>query len=273
MLEASLTPDPLATPPLSKSPSTPGEPVPSSRPGRPKPQTIALDGPAGAGKSTIGQLLAQRLGYRFVDTGAMYRAFTWLTIQKGLDPTDEVALSALAAKASVEITQPTVSDGRAYSVLVEGKDITRELHSSQVEARVTLVSRVPGVQKAMIERQRLLAEAGKVVMAGRDSGTLVLPEAELKVYLLASVEERARRRYRELRGRAQQVEWADVRDGMVRRHKTDSDRATSRHRIAADAQIVDTDNLTIKEVLQEIERLMEPDVPPLESQHPGRPSP
>lgn len=216
-----------------------------------------MDGPSGVGKSVVGRMLAQRLGYRFVDTGAMYRALTWLAIQRGLDPEDQEALARLAQEAHIRITRPTIDDGRPYSVFVRGRDVTWAIRGPEVEALVSMVSRAPRVRKALVAQQRLMAQDGGVVMAGRDIGTVVLPQAELKVYLIASPEERALRRFRELRDRGEEVDWEALRDEMARRDKIDSERAHSPLRPAGDACIVDTENRTIEEVLKEIERLLE----------------
>ncbi|MDP2934994.1 MAG: (d)CMP kinase [Dehalococcoidia bacterium] len=223
----------------------------------PNPPVIAIDGPSGVGKSVVGKVLAQRLGYGFVDTGAMYRALTLVAIQRGIGPTDEQALIGLAQETQILITRPTVDDGRAYSVFVQGQDVTWEIRSSEVEAQVSFVSRVPGVRDALVAQQRLMAEAGRVVMVGRDIGTVVVASAGLKVYLTASPEERARRRYKELQERGEAVDWEVLRQEMDRRDKIDSGRAHSPLRPAEDAHIVDTENRAIQEVVAEIERLLE----------------
>ncbi|HLB12105.1 MAG TPA: (d)CMP kinase [Dehalococcoidia bacterium] len=221
-----------------------------------KPLPIAIDGPSGVGKSVVGRCLAQRLGYAFVDTGAMYRALTWLALDRGVDPNDQEGLSRLAAETDITITRPTMDDGRPYSVFVQGRDVTWAIRRPEVEAQVSLVSRVPGVRDALVSQQRVMAEAGGVVMVGRDIGTVVLPRAPLKVYLVASPEERAMRRFRELRERGEEVDWEALRDEMARRDKIDSERAHSPLRPAEDAHIVDTENRTVEEVVEEIERLL-----------------
>lgn len=205
----------------------------------------------------VGKALAQRLGYGFVDTGAMYRALTLVAIQRGIGPTDEQALIGLAQETQILITRPTVDDGRAYSVFAQGQDVTWEIRSSEVEAQVSFVSRVPGVRDALVAQQRLMAEAGRVVMVGRDIGTVVVARAGLKVYLTASPEERARRRYKELQERGEAVDMEVLRQEMDHRDNIDSGRAHSPLRPAEDAHIVDTENRAIQEVVAEIERLLE----------------
>ncbi|MCS7207697.1 MAG: (d)CMP kinase, partial [Dehalococcoidia bacterium] len=154
---------------------------------------IALDGPVAAGKTAVGKALAQRLGWRFLDTGAMYRAVAWAAWQRGISPSDGDALTALANTLTIELV-----NGPDPRWLVDGQDVTPFLRLPQVEAIVSQVSAVPGVRRALVARQRALAQEGNIIVAGRDIGTVVLPDAPLKVFLLASVETRAMRRWREL---------------------------------------------------------------------------
>src|SRR5436305_14557757 len=160
-----------------------------------RPRHIAIDGPAGSGKSTVGEQLAQRLGYLYVDTGAMYRAIAWLALQKGVNLQDSPALRQLARQAQIVISHPTVEDGRQYTVTVDGCDVTWAIRDSQVTRAVPLVSSHSEVRAILIAQQRVLARQGRVVMVGRDIGAVVLPDAELKIYLTASLDERDRRRF------------------------------------------------------------------------------
>ena len=213
----------------------------------PKPSIITIDGPVAAGKSTIGRLLAQRLGYRFVDTGEMYRALTWKAIKLNINLEDEEALGRLASNTKIELS----STGDCY-VLVNGQDVTPNIHNFEVEAGVSPVAKVAKVREVLVKKQRRLAQKGKIVMAGRDIGTTVLPHAELKVYLVASVEERARRRYLELIERGKITDYQAILADLVRRDGIDSERAISPLQPASDARIIDTDGLSPQQVLSEI---------------------
>ena len=221
-----------------------------------KPSTIALDGPAASGKSTIGELLAQRLGYLHLDTGAMYRAVTWIALQQGIDIADEEAITALAESVEINITRPTADDGRQYTVFANGQDVTWQIRRPEVDANVSPVSAYPGVRQALTDQQRRIGRQGRIVMMGRDIGTVVLPEAHLKVYLEATVEERARRRYQEIRERGEETDYDEVLAAMRRRDKIDSEREAAPLRPADDAIIIDTTGLSIAEVLVKVEELV-----------------
>lgn len=218
---------------------------------------IAIDGPAASGKSTLGRRLADWLGYLFLDTGVMYRAITWLVLQQGITVKDEQAVTALAEQISIDIRPPSVRDGRACDVIVDGRDITWEARSASVDANVSAVSAYPGVRKAMSEQQRRIGQRGEVVMVGRDIGTVVLPEAELKVYLDASATERARRRFEELRRRGVETTLHDVLSAVLERDRIDSTRDIAPLRVAPDAVLIDSEKLTAEEVFQQVRRLYE----------------
>ncbi|MBI3977811.1 MAG: (d)CMP kinase [Chloroflexi bacterium] len=218
--------------------------------------TIAIDGPVAAGKSTVGRLLAERLGYRYVDTGAYYRALTWLALRRGVDPEDEASLADLARSARIQIQRPTVPDGRAYTVLVDGQDVTWAIRSPEVEGVVSIVARQPSVRRVLVEQQRELAQAGQVVMVGRDIGTVVLPDAELKIFLSASAEERAARRYCELATRAEPASYRQILEDLRQRDQIDRERAVGPLRPADDAQVVDTDGLSVEQVIDRIQQLI-----------------
>jgi cytidylate kinase len=211
---------------------------------------IAIDGPAASGKSTLGHKLAQALGYLYFDTGVMYRAVTWLALCRGIDIDDEGAITLLAEQVKIDVRPPSTQDGRAYDVIVDGQDITWEIRLPQVDANVSPVSAYAGVRKALTAQQRRIGKRGSVVMVGRDIGTVVLPEAELKIYLDASVEERARRRYQELRGRGEPADYDHILQAMRKRDQIDSNRKVAPLRPAEDAQILCSDGLDADQVLQ-----------------------
>ena len=144
------------------------------------PKIIAIDGPAASGKSTLGQRLAQALGYLYFDTGVMYRAVTWLALRRGVEICDEAAITRLAEQAQIDVRPPSVEDGRAYDVIVDGQDITWDIRRPEIDGNVSPVSAYAGVRKALSAQQRRIGKRGKVVMVGRDIGTVILPNAELK---------------------------------------------------------------------------------------------
>lgn len=211
---------------------------------------IAIDGPAASGKSTLGQKLAQALGYLYFDTGVMYRAITWLALKQGLEISDEAAITQLAESTPIDVRPPSVQDGRAYDVILDTQDITWEIRSAEVEAHVSPVSAYAGVRKALSAQQRRIGMRGEVVMVGRDIGTVVLPNADIKIYLDASVEERARRRHEELRQRGEPADYEVILQAMRRRDQIDSNRQVAPLRAAKDAFILCSDGLDIEQVLE-----------------------
>jgi len=189
---------------------------------------IAIDGAAASGKSTIGSILARRLGYLYFDTGVMYRAVTWAALEQGISIEDEAAVTALAELLLIEVVPATQDDGRQYTVYADGQDVTWAIRQPAVDAAVSPVSAYSGVRRALTEQQRRIAAHGRIVMVGRDIGTVVLPQAALKLYMKASVEERARRRYLECRARGENTTYQDVLSSMQRRDQIDSERALAR---------------------------------------------
>ncbi len=216
-----------------------------------RPHVIAIDGPVAAGKTSVGCLLARRLRYHFVDTGLMYRAVTWLALQRKANLDDASALADLARHAGIEL-KPAPRRAGGSAVMVDGRDITARLRTQRVERAVSIVSRVRGVRSALVRMQRRLARDGGVVMVGRDIGTVVLPHADVKVYLLASPEERARRRCQEMRQTGHGASYAIILKDIRRRDRLDSERVVSPLRQAADARVIDTDGLTLEQVVDEI---------------------
>jgi len=216
------------------------------------PRTIAIDGPAGAGKSTIGALVAERLGYLFLDTGAMYRAVALAAKRRGIDPDDAERLAQLVHEVRVLIGPPTKRDGRAYTVLLDGDDVTWAIREADIDRSVSQVARVQAVREAMVVQQRALAGRGRLVMVGRDIGTVVLPKADRKIYLTASAAERAKRREEELRSRGEVRPRQELLQEILRRDKLDSERVVAPLKAAADAIIVQTDGLAVGQALDKV---------------------
>ena len=198
---------------------------------------VALDGPASSGKSSVGAAAAARLGYRFCDTGLLYRAVTWLALRRGVSEAETARLEALVAEVEL-IPDPA---GRLAHVSVDGEDVTRVVHGPEVDAAVSAISRVPELRARLLERQRQIAADGRIIMAGRDIGTVVLPRADLKLFLDASIEERARRRIDERGTDPEGSEAGEIRAQLRRRDEMDATRAAAPLRVAPDAIVIKTD--------------------------------
>jgi cytidylate kinase len=211
---------------------------------------IAIDGPAASGKTVIGAEVAQRLGYRFLDTGAMYRAVTWAALQAELDISDEAAIAVFAETVRVELADNEREGGRV--VLVDGQNATPHFREPAVEAAVSLVARVPRVREALVRIQRQEAASGRIVMAGRDIGSVVLPEARVQVYLDASRDVRARRRAEQLTHAGAAADLDTLVADLARRDGIDSSREASPLTAAPEAVIINTDDLSIEEVVRRI---------------------
>lgn len=223
-----------------------------------RPARIAIDGPAGSGKSTVGEQLARVLGYLYIDTGATYRAVTWLALQRGADLHDGQALAQLARQTDILIEKPTIADGRQYTVVVQGTDITWAIRDAKVTRYVSTVAVHPEVRAVLRQWQRTMGQKGHVVMVGRDIGAVVLPDAELKIFLTASLEERAHRRYAELAARSGKEHTAlpalqELMQDIARR---DGEDAGNMHP-AQDAIVVNSDGLSVPEVLDVILKYVE----------------
>jgi CMP/dCMP kinase len=215
----------------------------------PSVSTIAIDGPAGSGKSTVGGALAKALGFLYFDTGIMYRCVALATLMHEINPREEAAVSALAQRIGIAVRPPDVSDGRQYTVLLDSTDVTWALRGKDVEARVSTVAAYPKVREAMVAQQRIVAAQGRIIMVGRDIGTVVLPKADIKIYLTASAEERAQRRHEEVLARGQSSDYETVLAAVRQRDALDSQRVTSPLRPADDAYIFDSTGLQIEQTV------------------------
>lgn len=221
------------------------------------PTTIAIDGPAASGKSTLGALLAKELGYLYFDTGVMYRAVTLGALQKGLVMTDEESISALAESVRIDVRPPSIKNGRDYDVLMDGMDVTQEIRGDAVNDHVSTVSSYRAVRDAMTEQQRRIARENKVVMVGRDIGTVVMPDADLKIYLDASVEVRAQRRYEEMVNQGESPSFEAVLRSVKNRDRIDKSREIAPLIAADDAVVIHADHLSIDQVLARAKELVE----------------
>jgi len=216
------------------------------------PSIIAIDGPAASGKSTLGRRLADALDYLFFDTGVMYRAVTWVALDSGVDVLDEAAVVALARDTRIDVLPPSRDDGRAADVIVGGRDVTWEIRHRSIDANVSVVSAYREVRKALSEQQRRIGLGGRVVMVGRDIGTVVLPEADLKIYLDASPETRAQRRFEENRQRGVAADYDEILAKVRERDRIDSTRDVAPLCAAPDAVIVDSTGLTADEAFARV---------------------
>ena len=219
--------------------------------------TIALDGPAASGKSTLGERLARELQYAYLDTGVMYRAVTLAVLKKGIDVNDEQSVTRVAELMDLNVTLPSVNDGRSNDIIMDGDDITWAIRTSDVERNVSRVSAYPGVRTAMTAQQRKIGKRGNIVMVGRDIGTVVMPDAEIKLYLDASTEERAKRRTLELLERGKSVTFDEILKDMIRRDEIDSSRKIAPLRPADDALIINSSQMNAEEVFDYILKLIE----------------
>ena len=228
-----------------------------SFPAKHVPNQIALDGPSASGKSTVGATLAERLGYAFLDTGMMYRAVTYIALKNRICLEDFDALRNIATETRFSVNQREKGEWR---LLTDGQDITDHLHSDEINRNVSPVSAVSAVRRALVQQQRHIASGGRIIMAGRDIGTVVLADAPIKLYLTASPATRAERRTKDAEGNADRQSYREVLQSIERRDGIDSNRADSPLRPAKYAIIVETDDLTVDEVVEKILALIESDV-------------
>lgn len=213
---------------------------------------VAIDGPAGAGKSTIAKLAAESLGYAYIDTGAMYRSVAWKFLQTGKD-FEENFIGELSRTMVIDFRP----EAKVNRVFVDGVEVTSDIRTPEVTGIVSKVAAIGAVREAMVEQQRRMGEAGGVLMDGRDIGTVVFPKAELKVFLTASVEERASRRYKEMVAKGEQVDFEQLKADIAFRDKQDSERAISPLKQAEDAIYLDTSDMNIQQVVEKIMSLVE----------------
>jgi cytidylate kinase len=209
------------------------------------PLIVAIDGPSGAGKGTVARALAARLGYRHIDTGAMYRALAWKALRDGVDLGDETALAALAERSAFDV--------EAGRIAIDGHDVRMAIRTPEIDKAAAAVARHPAVRRVLVDRQRALGEGRGVVMEGRDIGTVVFPDADVKIYLDASPEERARRRAADpAHTSSKDARLSDVATALAERDKSDSTRAVSPLAVASDAIVIDTTGLPVERVVEQV---------------------
>lgn len=214
---------------------------------------VAIDGPASSGKSTVAKIIAKRFGYVYCDTGAMYRSVTWATLENGIDVSDTKQVIDLARRIKITF-EPGQPDQRVF---VDGHEVTKDIRTEKIAANVSAVAAIPEVRAQMVEQQRQIAQAGGIVMDGRDIGTTVLPDAQVKVFLVASAHERARRRYEENLQKGLATQSLDELEAAIKlRDQKDSTRKVSPLTQAKDAILIDTTSLTIDQVVDEISALI-----------------
>lgn len=214
---------------------------------------VAIDGPASSGKSTVAKIIAKRFGYVYCDTGAMYRSVTWVALENGIDVSDTKQVIDLARRIKITF-EPGQPDQRVF---VDGHEVTKDIRTEKIAANVSAVAAIPEVRAQMVEQQRQVAQAGGIVMDGRDIGTTVLPDAQVKVFLVASAHERARRRYEENLQKGLATQSLDELEAAIKlRDQKDSTRKVSPLTQAKDAILIDTTSLTIDQVVDEISALI-----------------
>ena len=214
---------------------------------------VAVDGPAGAGKSSISKIVAKKLGYLYIDTGAMYRSVTWVVLHNHIDVNNQTAVEALLPE--LDLTMEASDD--SCKVFIAGQDVTDFIRTPQVNNAVSIVASYKGVRQYLVERQRLMAEAGGVILDGRDIGSVVLPNAELKIYLTASVEARAMRRYLEVKGTVNEQTLEDIKESVMQRDDMDKNRKESPLIQVEDAVLVDSSEMTFDETVERILHLVQ----------------
>lgn len=219
--------------------------------------TVAIDGPAAAGKSTVAKIVAKRLGYTYLDTGAMYRAFTWYCLSKGVDCEDEQACCALIPEVNIEMKPNNI-------VLCNGVDVTKAIRQTNVSGNVSYIASYKEIRLALVEQQRKMADNVSVIMDGRDIGTYVLPNADVKIFQIATVETRAQRRYQENMEKGIACTYEEIEEDVKKRDRIDSGRAFAPLKPAEDSILLDTSAMSIEEVVEAIIKIIEDKVKELE---------
>jgi cytidylate kinase len=221
------------------------------------PRTIAIDGPAGSGKSTLAEKLANYLGYLYFDTGVMYRAVTLAALETYHSVSDENSVTKLAEEIQIDVRHSIGKESQPYEVFLDGKNVTGKIRCVEIDRNVSQVSTYSGVRKAMTAQQRKIGLRGDVVMVGRDIGTVVVPEADLKIYLDASLDERARRRFDEIEKKGGGQSYAEIFASILRRDQIDTTRSVAPLRPAEDAIRIDSDGLNIEQVLDRVKSYLD----------------
>lgn len=216
---------------------------------------ITIDGPAGSGKSTVSKILARELGLKYIDTGAMYRAVTLLAIESNIDYEDEKTILEKAKRVKLEIDENSKDESRYTTVKIDGRDVTDAIRSKEVGAAVSIVSKLSGIRRYLVKLQRKMASDGKAILEGRDTGSVVCPNAIVKIFLTASVEERVIRRDRQLKSKGQHLDSKLIREEIISRDKIDSSRKDSPLVIPDGGIVVDTTGMTIREVVDKIKNI------------------
>ena len=216
---------------------------------------ITIDGPAGSGKSTVAKILARELNLKYIDTGAMYRAITLLALQNNIDCKDEKSILKLARNINLQLDSNSVDESRYTTVKIDGKDVTNEIRSREVGSAVSIVSKLSGVRRYLVSLQKKFIQGGNTVLEGRDTGSVVCPDATLKIYITASLDERIKRRDLQIREKGQFLERNIIKKEIISRDRIDSSREDSPLAIPENGIIIDTSRLSVKGVVEKIKKL------------------
>lgn len=214
---------------------------------------IAIDGPAAVGKSTIGKIIARELGFLYIDTGAIYRAITWKVLKNNINVYDEDTISNLVSNTYITIEKKNRNSLKGYyNIFIDGEDVTEEIRSPKIDQNVSQIAKLPKIRKQLIYLQRKLAKKGNIIMEGRDIGSVILPQADIKLYFTASEEERIKRRYKELVDKGYNIDYKEVKKQIVQRDEIDSKRKYAPLIKAKDAILIDSTEKSIEEVKDKI---------------------